>query len=278
MEIGRGKQKRRKKQPERNRSLMRPMAWVAERHPFGATLKDWEQGVPVNCGPDWAREAIEEAVQRGPHISATTPEARALVLEDVMYQVEAGFSEIVLWDDIKDDLPSNLKVSPLAVIPQANRRGRLILDLSFGVRRSHGPRKGEVMQAAVNETTTRLSPPEPIKELGKVLPRLLDFMATTPDGETVQFSKIDLSDGFWRMIVNKKDCFNFAYVLPDPPGSPLRLVIPHALQMGWAESPGYFCAATETGRDLMQALIDAEVELPAHPLEDFMLPTEHEPG
>ena len=49
------------------------------------------------------------------------------------------------------------------------------------------------MQASVNDTTTRLSPPEPIHELGKVLPRLLDFLATTPDGETVQFSKIDLT-------------------------------------------------------------------------------------
>jgi hypothetical protein len=133
MEVGRGKKKQRTG-PTKNRSLMRPRAWVAEHHPFGATLKEWEGGVPVNCGPDWNREAILEAVQRGPHISATTPEARALVLEDVMYQVEAGFSEIVLWEDIKADLPSNLKVSPLAVIPQTDRRGRLILDLSFGVR------------------------------------------------------------------------------------------------------------------------------------------------
>lgn len=276
MEVGRGTKQR--KAPGRNRSLMRPAAWVAERHPFGATLKEWEQGVPVHCGPDWAREAIEEAVLRGPHVSAMTPEARALVLEDVLYQVEAGFSEIVLWDDIKDDLPSQLKVSPLAVIPQKDRRGRLILDLSFGVRGSYGPKKGQVIQASVNDTTTRLSPLKPIQELGKVLPRLLDFMATTPDGETVQFSKIDLSDGFWRMIVNKKDCWNFAYVLPDAPGSPTRLVVPHALQMGWTESPGYFCAATETGRDLMQALIDSEVEMPAHPLEEYMLPTEHDPG
>jgi hypothetical protein len=88
----------------------------------------------VHCGPDWAREAIDEEVQRGPHISATTDEARALVLENMLYQVEAGFSEIVLWGSIKDNLPSNLKVSPLAVIPQKDWRGRLILDLSFGVR------------------------------------------------------------------------------------------------------------------------------------------------
>lgn len=214
-----------------------------------------------------------EAVQRGPHVSALTPEARKLVLEEVMYQIDAGFSEVVLWDDVKANMPANLKISPLAVIPQTNRRGRLILDLSFGVRRSSGGNKGEIIQASVNDTTTKLSPPEPIKELGQVFPRILKFMATTPTDDTVMFSKIDLSDGFWRMIVDSKDSWNFAYVLPDPPGSPIRLVIPHALQMGWAESPGYFCAATETGRDLMQALIDAETKLPPHPLESYMTPT-----
>jgi hypothetical protein len=175
----------------------------------------------------------------------------ALVVEDVMYQVEAGFSEIITWDSIAANPPKNLKVSPLAVIPQTDRRGRLILDLSFGVRWSSGPNKGKIFQPSVNLTTTKLSPAEPIQELGKVLPRIIDFMATAPQGQTVMFSKIDLSDGFWRMIVNQDDCWNFAYVMPDPPGSPIRLVIPHALQMGWTESPGYFCAATETGRDLM---------------------------
>jgi hypothetical protein len=30
--------------------------------------------------------------------------------------------------------------------------------------------------------------------------------------------------------------------------------------MGWTESPAYFCATTETGRDVIQALIDAKDE------------------
>jgi hypothetical protein len=28
------------------------------------------------------------------------------------------------------------------------------------------------------------------------------------------FSKLDISDGFWRLTINAPDCFNFAYVLP----------------------------------------------------------------
>ena len=70
------------------------------------------------------------------------------------------------------------------------------------------------------------------------------------------FAKIDLSDGFWRMLVRESNKWNFAYVLPGAAGDPLRLIIPHALQMGWTESPGYFCPTTKTGRDIMQAFID----------------------
>ena len=61
------------------------------------------------------------------------------------------------------------------------------------------------------------------------------------------FSKIDLNDGYWRIVVNEADTWNFAYVLlPLKPGDDIELVIPDALQMGWSESPPFFCAATET--------------------------------
>ena len=54
-----------------------------------------------------------------------------------------------------------------------------------------------------------------------------------------------------------------------PGGDPAdpTLVIPSALQMGWAESPPFFCTASETARDVAQALIDDGVPLPRHPLE-----------
>jgi hypothetical protein len=87
------------------------------------------------------------------------------------------------------------------------------------------------------------------------------------------FAKIDLSDGFWRMLVAESDKWNFAYVLPGVVGQPTRLVIPHALQMGWTESPGYFCAATETGRDILQALIDGHTVLHPHVMDSFMTPS-----
>jgi hypothetical protein len=42
--------------------------------------------------------------------------------------------------------------------------------------------------------------------------------------------------------------------------------------MGWAESPAYFCTATETGRDIIQWLVDEKIELTPHPFEEFMIP------
>jgi hypothetical protein len=87
------------------------------------------------------------------------------------------------------------------------------------------------------------------------------------------FSKIDLSDGFWRMIVQVgQQWWNFAYVMPNPPGSPVRIVVPSQLQMGWAESPAYFCAATETGRDHIQGLNESHTQLRPHKFEQYVRP------
>jgi hypothetical protein len=156
----------------------------------------------------------------------------------------------------------------------------MILDLSFAVRRERTQgrkrsiREEEILQASVNDTTVRLAPEEPVKELGNVLPRILDFMAEVPAEEHIHFSKLDLADGYWRMVVAPEARWNFAYVMPSPPGTPTRLVVPRALQMGWNESPAYFCATTESVRDVAQAWIDAKTHQPPHPMEAFTTPNQ----
>ena len=263
----------------KRRKLMDPAPWMRF-HPFVATLERWASGVSATCGEPWTEAAITTAVERGPHTSALTPDARQLIEEEVQYQTSAGFSEVVLWSNLRNKLPVNLKISPLAVIPQVGRRGRLLLDLSFPVQAARPTSKRgrrhwvppPPLAPSINSTTTKLSPDYPIKEIGRVLPRLLVFMVAVPAEETIMFAKIDLSDGFWRMLVQDTDKWNFAYVLPGTTSQPTRLVIPHALQMGWTESPGYFCAATETGRDVMQALVDEAVQLPPHQFDSFMVP------
>ena len=250
------------------RSLMQPQK-LAAAHPFTPTMKQWRHGIKVDCGPDWAWDVIDAAVERGPHPTACTPEAHELFKADIAYQVTAGFSKVMLWEDVRKLRPPNLKISPVALVPQPGRRGRIILDLSFPVYQDVDG-VFTVTQESVNSTTVLTAPSTPVKEIGKVLPRLLQYMHDTPHGIHIQFSKLDISDGFWRLVIRDEDSFNFACVLPQPTREPTRIMILAAVQMGWVESPGFFCTVTESARDLTQHFVDNAVALPWDPVEDLM--------
>ncbi|KAL7546620.1 hypothetical protein ACHAWF_015384 [Thalassiosira exigua] len=85
--------------------------------------------------------------------------------------------------------------------------------------------------------------------------------------------KLDIKDGFWRMVCAEGQEWNFAYVLPNHPGEPVEVVVPSALQMGWALSPPFFCAASETARDVAASYVQERLgALPPHPLEGLTMP------
>ena len=43
------------------------------------------------------------------------------------------------------------------------------------------------------------------------------------------------------------------------------MVVPTSLQMGWVESPPFFCAASETARDIIEEYIETPIlSLPKH--------------
>ena len=105
-------------QEARGKRLMSPASCV-EFHPFTGTLQEWEAGVPVDCGDDWAWETVVAAVDKGPHKSVTSTESIALVAEDVAYQVQAGYAEVISWEELKKSRPRNLKISPLPSSPNA---------------------------------------------------------------------------------------------------------------------------------------------------------------
>ena len=167
-------------------------------------MKMWRHGIKVDCGPNWSWDAIEAAVECGPHPTACTPEAWSLFKEDIAYQVTAGFSQVVLWDDIKRLQPLNLKISPVAIIPQERCSSRIILDLSFPVDQEVDG-VVTVTQKSVNDTTVLSAPSIPVREIGKVLPRLLQYMRDTPAGLHILFCKLDISDGFWHLVVHEDD-------------------------------------------------------------------------
>jgi hypothetical protein len=88
------------------------------------------------------------------------------------------------------------------------------------------------------------------------------------------FVKLDIKDGFWRMAVSNEDAWNFAYVLPSlqeiTNEDNIELVVPNSLQMGWCESPPFFCSGSETARDVITQ-IHEEANLPTHRIENDML-------
>ena len=67
---------------------------------------------------------------------------------------------------------------------------------------------------------------------------MIEALAATPmDGGDILFSKLDIKDGFWRMVCEEGEEWNFSYVLTNQKGGPVEIVVPSVLQMGWALSP-----------------------------------------
>jgi len=256
------------KSPRRQKGLMRPRNDAHFHEAAEMLLRYAYDGCPVDCGRNWTVPEMQAAIDRGAHPSAQKPEAAAACRAEALERVKDGCCRIVKWNDIRHNPPPNLKISPIAAIPHKSRLYRMILDLAFSLKMpTHAI-------PSVNDSSDKtLAPQHAMYELGNVIPRIVHALATAPDdGIPFLFSKIDLKDGYWRMVVNERDAWNFAYVLPPlhPTDEP-QLVIPDSLQMGWSESPPFFCAATETARDIAATSLSATKPLHHHPLEHIML-------
>jgi len=77
------------------------------------------------------------------------------------------------------------------------------------------------------------------------------------------------------MLVSNEEAWNFCYIMPSPlpPHNidDIKIFVPNSLQMGWCESPPYFCAATETARDVIYHLLASAHQLPNHKFTETML-------
>jgi hypothetical protein len=228
---------------------------LALEHPAAEKLLQYATGgCPCNTGKPWSKEMIHAAVERGPHVSALDPEAIEQLRTEIAEKEKIGQCKVVLWDDIKNDPPKQLKVSPLAMIPHKSRKFRAILDLSFKLRLKDGS-----VVPSVNEATTLEAPAAAIDQMGHALSRIIHAFAEADEDAKIFMAKFDIKDGFWRLDCEEGEEWNFAYVLPQHDGEPTRLVIPTSLQMGWVESPPYFCAASETARDVAVQYMETEV-------------------
>ena len=254
--------------------LMKPTG-KALKHEAAKLLNAYvESGCPVDCGDDWSDEHIEAMLRHGPHKSATSNTATKALIAETKEKVQQGYAKVVRYGDIRVNRPKKLKVSPVAMIPHKSRQFRTILDLSFRLKLK------ETLMPSVNSKTVQQAPAESMVQLGKSLHRIIALMANNYNPSApFLFAKLDIKDGFWRIAVNDEDAWNFCYVLPSNEAvkdlNDVKLVVPNSLQMGWCESPPFFCAATETARDVIETLLlevtNSKHFLPSHDLEHAML-------
>ena len=138
---------------------------------------------------------------------------------------------MVLWDNIKDNPPEELKISPIAMIPHKSQLFQAILDLYFALR----PKNGKVLPS-VKKLSVKNTSQGAIYQLAHYLMKMIH-----------EFAQAD------------------AYILPHAEGEQVRLVVQNSLQMGWIKSLPYFCAASETARYVAQQYVETIVgTLPNH--------------
>jgi hypothetical protein len=200
-------------------------------------------------------------------MSALTPNNINLIWEDIDYQVAAGFVRLVKARDLfGPNQTPNLKISRVAAVPQADRWGRIILNLSAEVddsirqkpswqhrHKDSRPGNRTVLHPSVNETTVPARNQSGVEELGWLLPSILKYMFDTNCTWEIDWQKLDLSGGFWQMVIESRKEYNFTFQMPKRKGGPdITYIIPSSLQMGWKNSPAYFCIATQTTRELIK--------------------------
>ncbi len=205
-------------------------------------------GVTLTTAP-WSAEQQCTAIARGSHQSSYGE--REFVHQEIYDFCQQGYWLVLPFEVVKG-WPS-LRISPLGVVPQRDRRPRLIVDYTW---------------SQVNQDTLKLAPTEAM-QFGRTLHRVLsNIVHADPRYGPVKLAKIDIADGFYRVWIQFYDVPKLGVVLPTAPQMPALVAFPLALPMGWVESPPYFTCLTETACDLANArLRGGHVSPRAHRLE-----------
>jgi hypothetical protein len=127
---------------------------------------------PTKTGEPWPWSELKEAIARGPHQLALTPEAIEHFAEEIREKVRTKQARVVEWDKIKSNPPTELIISPITAIPHKSKAYRSILDLSFRLRLKSGR-----FREAVNDTMKKIAPGGAIDQIGKCLSRIIHTFA-----------------------------------------------------------------------------------------------------
>ena len=238
-------------QARRGNSNLTSMSHISH-HPAHSLLQQLStSGFPAHMStPPWSLQRLDDSIVRGPHRSTLQ---HFTFLRDELADMVDRSTWIVLPYSSLRHLP-NLRISPMGVVPQHERRPRPIVDYSF---------------SGVNDDTVPLAPNEAM-QFGRALNRVISqTVHSDPRFGPVQFIKIDIADGFYRVWLRAEDVPTLAVSIPSLPGEPPLLALPLALPMGWTQSPPAFCTVTETIADATNALLHRRRHFPRHRLESL---------
>jgi hypothetical protein len=203
-------------------------------HPAAPILQSLStQGAPVRLStPDWPTSRLHQAYRRGPHKSCH--EFRDFLAKEFASMVDKSQWVVLPWSEASA-LPG-LRISPAGVVPQRERRPRLIANYSF---------------FDVNLDTFPDAPHDAM-QFGRALQCYIHaIIAANPSYGPVYMNKLDVADGYYRIWIRLEDIPKLGIVLPNlTPSSEPLVALPLALPMGWVESPPWFCATSETIADL----------------------------
>jgi hypothetical protein len=206
-------------------------------------------GAPVTCqGTQWTFAQKAAALTRGPHQSAS--KHIPFLRQEFVDMIHKG-----QWTVLPARLvlhEPQLRLSPLDVVPQRDRRPRTISDYTF---------------FGLNHETVPVSPSE-YMQFGRALWRILRHIkSANPHHGPIYLSKIDIADSFYRIWVRASDVPKLGILFPAESGEEYLVGFPLALPMGWTESPKIFTAATETVADMTNASLKSGDRFPAHHLD-----------
>lgn len=210
-----------------------------------------KQGAPVRMKTSpWHMSRLRAALRRGPHKSAL--EYLDFLDSEMAQMVGKGQWIVLPWEVVKH--LKNLRLSPIGIVPQRDRRPRIIVDYSYYL---------------VNLETLELTAHEAM-QFGTALKRIIrKVLNADPRHGPVFFAKLDVKDGFYRVHVNVNDIPHLGVVLPPDADGTDRVAFPLTLPMGWVNSPPLFCAVTETIADITNDRLQAQWTPPPHHLEQI---------
>ena len=208
-------------------------------------------GVPIKTERGMPAQELTRAIQYVAHSSAT--KETTFARKELQEQAQAGHIALFPLRAVRH-LPK-LWLSPLAAIPQRDRKPRLIYDFSW---------------SGLNEAVTQVAHKEAMR-FGKSLYRVIYcILNTSPKLDPTFLNKVDLANAYMRIWVRLEDIPSVAFLVPKATPDEDQLVGFHlSISMGYVESAAFFCATTETVKDRTLDTLSTRHTAPPHHLENL---------